>query len=806
MDLKSIETLEYRKILGILADYCSFQVSRDLALGLTPETGIEEVNLKLDATVEAADLLDIKSDFSIGGARDIRDSIEIAKRGGVLDPNHILDIKYTLIASRTIKRTFDRFDDRFPILKRLIDQISEPFGVIDTITQALSERGEILDSASVKLASIRHDLRIVHDRLISKLQRMVNDANIAPYLQEAIITQREGRYVLPLRADFKGKIKSIVHDQSSSGATLFIEPIGIVDQNNEFRELQLNERDEEYRILSDLSQLIADNAYQIIFGLDILAQIDFYLACAKYGEEIDGIRPKIHSIKKMNQNHPGTLIRLFGARHPLIDSQVIVPIDVILDSDTFVIVITGPNTGGKTVSLKTVGLLILMAQSGLLIPAESGSEISIFSNIFADIGDEQSIEQSLSTFSSHITNIIRILDSTDQTTLVILDELGAGTDPQEGAALARAILDHLVERKITTLVTTHHPELKDYAHKKPGVVNASVEFDIETLRPTYHLTIGMPGRSNALSIAQKLGLPESIVKGAKSDLRPEVIQSEDLLNEIHRLRNLAKHERDATRIIHEEADLLKAELIKKLNSIEEERSKILENARLEGINLVQDLQEEIQYIKRDLKKARQPLEMISEVEEQAAEIEFVVEEPLEREPPVFITDYQKKLELGDKVQLRTLGTMGTIISLTSEEVEVQVGNMRVRTRLSDIEQITSEKNEITADSALQTNVKMDHKIQTSQDRADLKSAPSPGFEIDLRGKRAEDAIRILEQYLEKAYLSGLPFVRVIHGKGTGRLRSAVRELLQSHPYVKSYEPGQGNEGGEGVTFAHLIED
>lgn len=806
MDLKSIETLEYRTILEILAEFCSFQVSSDLARGLTPVNDIEEVNLKLDATSEASDLLDLKSDFSIGGARDIRDSIELAKRGGVLDPNHILDIKYTLVAIRTIKRTFERFEDRFPILRSFIDQTTEPYGVIGVITQTLSERGEILDSASEKLSSIRHDLRIIHDRLISKLQKMVNDANIAPYLQETIITQRDGRYVLPLRADFKGKIKSIVHDQSSSGATLFIEPISIVDLNNEFRELQLNERDEEHRILASLSLLIAENADQIIYGLEIVAQIDLYLACAKYGKEIGASRPKTHPIKKNKENHPGTFIKLFGARHPLIDTQAVVPIDIILDSDTFVIVITGPNTGGKTVSLKTLGLLILMAQSGLLIPAEAGSEICVFNDIFADIGDEQSIEQSLSTFSGHITNIIRILESADQTSLVILDELGAGTDPQEGAALARAILDHLVERKITTFVTTHHPELKDYAHRKPGVVNASVEFDIETLRPTYHLTIGMPGRSNALSIAQKLGLPESIVQGAKSDLSPEVIQSEDLLSEIHRLRNLAKHEREATRIIHQETELIKSDLIKKLNSIEEERSRILEDARLEGINLVQGLQEEIQRTRRELIKARQPLEVISEVEEQASEIEFVVKTPVERVIPEFISVNQKKLELGDKVRLRTLGTQGIVIALTTDEAEVQMGRMRVRTRLSDIEHISIQKNEISTESILAASEKQVPNHQVSQDRVDIKQTPSPGFEIDLRGKRAEDAVGILEQYLEKGYLSGLPFVRIIHGKGTGRLRTAVRELLKDHPYVKSFEPGRDNEGGEGVTFVHLIED
>ena len=484
------------------------------------------------------------------------------------------------------------------------------------------------------------------------------------------------------------------------------------------------------------------------------------------------------------------------ARHPLLDPQTVVPIDFNPRPGTRAVVITGPNTGGKTVSLKTVGLLVLMAQSGLHIPAHSGSEVSLFNQVYADIGDEQSIEQSLSTFSGHITNIIHILKRADSHSLVVLDELGAGTDPQEGAALARAILSHLLERSITTLVTTHHPELKAYAHATPGVVNASVEFDLETLRPTYRLTIGLPGRSNALAIAQRLGMPDEIISTAKLEIDPSDLRADDLLNEIHSQRDKARKARQAAENARHDAEASRAELNRRLENIEDERRALLEKTRQEAETQVSLLEEELREVRRLLARTRQPLEALQTVEEKVTELQEQVEKPVERLPieipggPV-----SRTLRLGDKVRVRSLKAQGVIISLGEEEAEVQVGMLRIRSRLTDLELPGSQPAEAPASSSTKPKV-----------RTGITSIPvveSPGMEIDLRGQRADEALDALNNYLDAAFLAGLPFVRIIHGKGTGKLRLVVREVLQHHPHVSSHESGGEKEGGEGVTVAKL---
>ena len=810
MDEKTLATLEYGKILEQLAEYCDFPASAELARNIKPSDDIFEARRLLDETTEAIQLLEINAGMSIGGARDVRGSVDLAEHAAVLDPTQLLDIKYMLIAARTLKRTLSRLQEQFPHIVDLALQLPEAPGLIDTISRALSERGEILDSASPKLSNIRHDLRIAHDRLLNKLQRMVNDPKIAPYLQDALVTQRDGRYVLPLRAEFKGRLKSIVHDQSASGATLFVEPLSVVDLNNKFRELQLAERDEERRILAELSQLVAEYAYQINHTVEIVAVIDLTLARAKLANRLNATQPVLHRIQPKGAHHPGTIIKLYEARHPLLDPETVVPIDVELDPQTYAMIITGPNTGGKTVTLKTVGLLSLMAQSGLHIPVGTGSEISLFIDIYADIGDEQSIEQSLSTFSGHITNIIRVLEQADSKSLVILDELGAGTDPQEGAALAHALLDHLLDRRITTLVTTHHPELKAYANDTPGVVNASVEFDLDTLQPTFHLTIGLPGRSNALAIAKRLGLPESIVTEARSELRPEDLQAEDLLDEIHRQRDMSRQSRSAAENARQEAEGLRAELNERLEKIENERRDVLETARLEGQAQLGELQNEISRTRRDLTRARQPLDVISDIEDQVDEIEEVIEQPVERQLPELVIPQPRPVRLGDKVRLRTLGTKGIVTALSEEEAEVQVGVMRVRTRLADIELplVDSPDNleSMTSKTTRRERQGEMDGISSAQPRLVDNPPPSPGLELDLRGQRADDALDSLEKYLERAYLSGLPFVRIIHGKGTGRLRTVVREALSGHPYVRSHESGKEKEGGDGVTIAKLDVD
>jgi DNA mismatch repair protein MutS2 len=797
MDAKTLVTLEYPKILERLAGFCSFAASADKARALAPSADIELARQRQGETREALSLLNTHPDLTIGGARDIREVVDLANHGGVLTPTDLLDIKSTLIAARNLSRTFERVGGTYTFLYEIAARLPPSYGLVDGISLAISERAEILDSASDKLAAVRRDLRVIHDRLLTKMQRMVSDPNNAPYLQEALITQREGRYVLPLRAEFKGRIKSIVHDQSASGATLFVEPLAVVELNNQYRELQLAERDEERRILADLSHQVGLQADELLQAVDTIAELDLAFARAKYADELQAVEPVLHllpvSAPDYKGGHPGTVIRLYQARHPLLDPTNVVPIDFELDPQTYALVITGPNTGGKTVTLKTVGLLALMAQSGLHIPVHTGSEISIFQNIYADIGDEQSIEQSLSTFSGHITNIIHILEHADHRSLVILDELGAGTDPQEGAALARALLSHLLSRGITTLVTTHHPELKAYAHSTPGVVNASVEFDLETLRPSFHLTIGLPGRSNALAIAQRLGMPEDLVTEARAELDPTDLRSEDLLDEIHRQRDLARQARAAAESARQQAEKLQSELAKRLDEIEDERRDLLEKARQQAEAELQETQEELRAVRRLLARLRQPTEAIQPLEEQVQVLEEKIEKPAERRlPSVKAHPLRRSIRLGDKVRLRSLNAQGVVTALGEEEAEVQVGVLRVRARMSDLSLAT------------QSPEAPDKPARKEAAPAKtIEFAASPGLELDLRGQRADEAQAALERYIDDAYLAGLPWVRIIHGKGTGKLREMVRQSLQGHPQIRSLQPGGEKEGGEGVTVVNL---
>jgi DNA mismatch repair protein MutS2 len=812
MDEKSLDTLEFDKILDRLADYCSFNASAELAHALRPTAIVEEALRRQAETTEARIMLTTRPETTIGGARDVRSQAEAASRNTLLLTSDLLDIKATLISARTLVRTFERHKDTFPHLSETAEQFPPPLGIVDAISQAISERGEILDTASEKLASIRTELRISHDRLLTRLQRMVNNPEISQFLQENLVTQRDGRYVLPLRADFKGRIKAIVHDQSSSGATLFVEPLGVVDLNNRFRELQLEARDEERRILTELSRRVGDHAFYIIQAVETLAALDLAFSKAKYAEDLNAVAPALHEMRRSTNKeskHPGSTVRLWQARHPLLDPEAVVPIDLELDPNTFALVITGPNTGGKTVSLKTVGLLALMAQSGLHIPAKEHSALSVFEAIYADIGDEQSIEQSLSTFSGHITTIIQILRTADSRSLVLLDELGAGTDPQEGAALAQAILTNLLARRVTTLVATHYPELKTYAHATPGVVNASVEFDLESLRPTYHLTIGLPGRSNALSIAQRLGLPEEIVTAARAGIDPDDLRSEDLLDEIHRQRDLTREARARADEDRNAAETVRTELADRLEKIEDERRDVLEDARAEAQGQLDELQAELREVRRALARARQPLEVLKSIEEDVEDLEEEIEMPVERgTAPALATHLigasspeHRALRLGDRVRLRTLNTQGVVDTLGEEQAEIQVGSFRIRAQLTDLE-LVSGSQDIT--DLPKTTVSRSKDTQEDSPRdSGLSLPPSPHVELDLRGRRVDEALETLEGYLDSAFLASMPFVRVIHGKGTGRLREAVRQALRNHPNVASFETGHPGEGGDGVTVAKI---
>jgi DNA mismatch repair protein MutS2 len=792
MDEKTLKTLEYPKILERLAEYCAFNASAEKARALLPTSDLYEARRRQAVTAEAFKLLSLRPDTTIGGARDIRDYAEAASRNVVLESNQLLDIKYTLIASRTLRRIFEKQEQQFPHISEIAYRLPPPLGLVDAITRTLSERGEVLDSASDKLANIRRDLRIQHDRLLSRMQGMLSNPDIAPYLQDNLVTQRDGRYVLPLRADFKGKVKAVIHDSSSSGATLFIEPLGVVDLNNKYRALLLDERDEIRRVLAELSQHIGEHAAVLMEMVEAIADLDLAFSGAKYAEDIHAFEPQLIPFQtKDDVLHPGVMIQLREARHPLLDPETVVPVDVELDPQTYALIITGPNTGGKTVTLKTVGLLALMAQSGLHIPALSGSQISLFTNIYADIGDEQSIEQSLSTFSGHITNIIHILERADRQSLVILDELGAGTDPQEGAALARALLTHLLERGITTLVTTHHPELKAYAHAKPGVVNASVEFDLESLQPTYHLTIGLPGRSNALAIAERLGLPTKIVSEARSEISPSDLRAEDMLDEIHRQRELARVARNAAEESRQESETIRNQLATRLDNVEDERRSLLEESRLEAEGEVKSIRKELKMLRRELRKHRQPIQALKEIEDQVQELEEQVGTPVERQAPD-VAPVHGPVRLGSKVKLRTLGNEGVVTALSEDEAEVQIGVLRIRARLSEL---VLKNGEPVADGRTQGS---DGAVALATRRHE-----SPGLELDLRGQRSEDALDILDGYLERAYLAKLPWVRIIHGKGTGKLRKVVREALSQHPHVSSFEGGKRTEGGDGVTVAKL---
>ena len=789
MDGKTLHTLEYPKVLERLARHTAFSLSAERARQLRPAGDLGEAKRLLDTTSEGRRLLSDQPQTSIGGARDLRLYLENARRGLALIPTELLDIKGTLVAGRNLARKLTDEEAQFPLLAAIAAGMPSPAGVVDAISKAISARAEILDSASPKLASIRGELSVAHERLLARMQRLLTTEPFARALQEPIVTQRDGRYVLPIKAEARSKVKAVVHDQSSSGATLFVEPLQIVELNNRWRELQLAERDEEQRILLELSALVGEHATEIGAVLEGLATLDLAFARAKYAEELDASPPDLMPMQpRQGQLHPGVALRLFGARHPLLDPAKVVSLDIELFPENYCLVITGPNTGGKTVTLKTVGLLALMGQSGLHIPADPNSQLSFFESIYADIGDEQSIEQSLSTFSGHITNIARVLQTADQRSLVLLDELGAGTDPQEGAALARALLDHLVKRGITTLVATHYPELKSFAHATKGVVNASVEFDLKTLAPTYHLVVGLPGRSNALAIATRLGLPSEVIETARSAIDPSELKAEDLLDEIHRERERTRQARGRAEEAQQAAQALKAELAERLEKIEDTRVEVLEKARVQAESELATLNAEIGMLRAEMARARQPLQAVLTVQEAAHELEEKVETPARRKAvPESAPD--RALRLGDAVKVRSLGHGGIVIALGEEEAEVQIGALRARARLSDLELLP----EVPAN---------------GDQRSDWVSVPlaaSPGSELSLRGQRFEDAEKALDRYLDAAYAAGLRSVRIIHGKGTGVLRELVRKELRKRKYIKSFDFAVPHEGGEGVTVAYFKE-
>jgi DNA mismatch repair protein MutS2 len=829
MNPRTLKVLEYHKILARIAENCAFSGGEELALALLPNDDLLTVQEWLAQTAEAYKLLDQKTDISFGGVHDVRPQLERAERRAMLLAQELLDIRNTLLRARTLHGTLTRLAQSFPRLAEIAGNIEPCSHVIAEIGRCINERAEVADGASDTLARLRSELRIAQERLLSTLDRIVHSGEIRPYLQDALVTQRQGRYVIPVRAEYKGNVAGIVHDQSASGATLFIEPLRVVQQNNAVRELELQEEREVRRILTELSELVADESIYIRRNIGILAELDFIFAKAKYGYMIEGSVPEMVEMRQVKTPlravapegrptdgaqdfgdktysaqeysevyHPGSTIDLHRARHPLLDPKTVVPVDVYLDDETFLIVITGPNTGGKTVTLKTVGLLVLMAQSGMMIPAEPGSKLSVFEGIYADIGDEQSIEQNLSTFSSHMTHIIEILEEADPNSLVLLDELGAGTDPDEGSALAMALLDNLRDRGITTFSTTHYSDLKLYAHNTPGVRNASVEFDVETLSPTYELSIGLPGRSNALIIARRLGLNPVIVEQAEGIVRPDALQADSLLDDIKRARQDAQHVTARAKERERQAQLVEADLRHQLANIEEARRIVIAETRARMQQELEEVQREIEQTRRQLSRAGQfggaagsHDQFLAEAEKEISRRRRAAEAVDTRVVRPSGEQIGGVMEVGDRVWVPSLQASGEVLSLNEQsgDADVQIGNFRLKLPIKRLElRQKAVKDEPPPRVNVQSGAMVD----------------SPGIEFDMRGERVEEGLVKLERYLDHAYLARLPWVRIIHGKGTGALREAVRVLLRSHPAVAEFRSGEAGEGGDGVTVAKLV--
>lgn len=793
---KTIVTLELHKILQTLSRYTTFGAGEELALELYPSTSVEEVQLWQRETAEAYALLEENSNVNLQGARDVRDPAIKAQRGVIIEPGVLLDIRYTLRRGSTLKRTLGRMKGLYPLLSDLAQEIEECPELQNSIEKSIDDNAEVKDTASARLAIIRRDLKISFDRLQTKLNRIVNNKNNQDKLQDAIVTQRNGRYVIPLKAEYKGRIKGIIHDSSSSGATLFIEPLETVELNNKWRELQLDEEKEIRRILADLTDEVAGESERIVRTVQILGYLDLTFAKARYALDFESTQPKIVPFKQKphTENHPGSTIHLKQARHPLLQGHV-VPLDVTFDEDIWVLVVTGPNTGGKTVALKTVGLLALMAQCGMHVPAEEAT-FTVFNGIYADIGDEQSIEQSLSTFSSHMTNIISILEQYDRRSLVILDEVGAGTDPAEGSALARALLNRLKNDSVTTMVSTHHPELKIYAVETKGVRNASVEFDLETLRPTYRLIVGLPGRSNALAIASRMGLTDDIVQDARTMVATEELQADDLLDEIQRTRAEIREQNDEISKLRAKLSVQRDELQARLDQIEDERRDVIRAARRHAEEDLTDFNKELRKMRNELRTAGFPVETVNALHAAAEKMANWTKAPLDDAEEVQqLEDVDWLPRIGDTVFLDTLNAEGTIVELDDKEVQVQVGSLRVRAKYNDIRKRTRSEKRVE---------KRGHAREYEPSDPLPPVVESPGMELDLRGQRVEEALELLDRYVDAAYTSGLPFGRIIHGKGTGRLRQAVREFLNAHTLVSKVTQGGNNEGGAGVTVIHMV--
>jgi DNA mismatch repair protein MutS2 len=797
MDEHALRVLEFDKVLARLARLTSFSGGHDLALALRPTPSFAEALERQRVLAEAIRLREMRTPLNLNSAVDVRGALEKAALGGALDGQELLAVAATQRVAQQARGALVRLAPSLPRLGQMGESLLDRQGLVDEIGRSLDQRGDVVDSASPGLAVIRRDIKISHDRLQAKLQEFLGSASGRLAAQESLVTLRDGRYVVPIKADFRGEVRGIVHDVSSSGATLFIEPLAVVDLANQWRELQIEERREVERILRRLSGLVGEVAEDVAANVEVLARLDLALSAARLAEELTAPGAPVLPDAGPDRD-PETwlttapdVLELVDARHPLLSAPV--PISLRIGGDERVLLVTGPNTGGKTVALKTVGLLCLMAQSGLPVPASGGSRVAVSEEVLADIGDEQSIEQSLSTFSGHLKNIIALLERAGPVSLVLLDELAAGTDPTEGAALARALLQHLLDSGATTLATTHHGELKLFAHSTPGVVNAAVEFDTQSLAPTYRVIMGVPGRSNALAIAARLGLPEPILRAAQESLAPEEVAMESLLADLHTEREAASNARRGEEQARRRAEEARARVEERLAGIDEERARRLDEAALA-------LESEVEAARAALARAQRL------AERRVTTDAFSTQETAEaREAIVEAADTAKRLRKRSRRRRRgglrpdqivpgaevwVQGVPMAAEALSSPdargEVDVTFGGLRARVGLGQI-------------------VRVERQVsRPAEQRVLLPRAPAYAPEqIEVRGQTLDEALPAIEKFLDDGFRAGVPRMRIVHGKGTGKMRQAVRQMLSRHSLVKGFDFAAPQEGGEGVTVVEM---
>ncbi|HDX9614563.1 TPA: endonuclease MutS2 [Bacillus toyonensis] len=782
---RTLRVLEYNKVKEQLLEHTASSLGRDKVKNLVPSTDFEEIVELQDTTDEAAKVIRLKGHVPLGGISDIRSNIKRAKIGSMLSPHELIEIASTMYGSRQMKRFIDDMIDNgveLPILETHVAQIVSLYDLEKKITNCIGDGGEVVDSASDKLRGIRNQIRTAESRIREKLENMTRSSNAQKMLSDAIVTIRNERYVIPVKQEYRGVYGGIVHDQSASGQTLFIEPQVIVELNNALQEARVKEKQEVERILMMLTEEVAVEADIVLSNVEVVANLDFIFAKALYAKRIKATKPIVNNERYMD---------LKQARHPLIDPEIIVPNNIMLGKDFTTIVITGPNTGGKTVTLKTVGICVLMAQSGLHIPVMDESEICIFKNIFADIGDEQSIEQSLSTFSSHMVNIVDILEKADFESLVLFDELGAGTDPQEGAALAISILDEVCNRGARVVATTHYPELKAYGYNREQVINASVEFDVNTLSPTYKLLIGVPGRSNAFEISKRLGLSDRVIDQARNHISTDTNKIENMIAKLEESQKNAERDWNEAEALRKQSEKLHRELQRQIIEFNEERDEKLLKAQKEGEEKVEAAKKEAEGIIHELRQLRKA-QLVNvkdhELIEAKSRLEGAAPELVKKQKVnVKNTAPKQQLRAGDEVKVLTFGQKGQLLEKVSDtEWSVQIGILKMKVKESNMEYINTPK-------------QTEKKAVTSVKGRDYHVS----LELDLRGERYEDAMMRVEKYLDDAQLASYPRVSIIHGKGTGALRQGVQDYLKKHRGVKNYRYGDMGEGGLGVTVVEL---